>query len=70
MSTRSSHATLALVGRTNISPGPASWFRRAARVAAAWHERAQQRRQLRMLDERMLSRADVDAEVTKPFWLP
>lgn len=40
-----------------------------------WHERARQRRQLLMLDDRMLkdiglTRADVDEEIRKPFWLP
>lgn len=75
MSTKSSHATLAVVGLDDRTARGASWLRQAARVAAAWHERAQQRRQLQSLDNRMLqdlglTRADVDAEVAKPFWLP
>ena len=40
-----------------------------------WLERARQRRQLQQLSDHMLkdiglSRADVEAEVTKPFWRP
>lgn len=39
-----------------------------------WQERARQRRQLSELDERMLqdigvTRADVDREIAKPFWV-
>jgi uncharacterized protein YjiS (DUF1127 family) len=76
MSIRSSHATLAFdVGRASRPARKASWFRRAVHLAAAWHERARQRRELRSLDVRMLkdvglTRADVDIEVAKPFWLP
>lgn len=76
MSIRSSHATLAAdVGRASRPAHGASWFRHVAHLAAVWHARAHQRWQLRTLDERMLkdvglSRADVDAEATKPFWRP
>lgn len=43
-------------------------------VATVWHGRMQQRRQLRSLDDRILSdvglsRADVEREASKPFWL-
>ena len=46
---------------------------KAARTVIAWQERADQRRQLRALSEYMLkdiglSRADVEREVSKPFW--
>lgn len=39
-----------------------------------WQERARQRRHLSELDERMLqdigvTRADVDREIAKPFWV-
>jgi uncharacterized protein YjiS (DUF1127 family) len=39
-----------------------------------WQERARQRRQLSELDDRMLddigvTRADVDREMAKPFWV-
>lgn len=42
-------------------------------LMAEWIERARQRRALGRLDDRMLkdigiSRADVDAEMRKPFW--
>lgn len=54
-------------------------IRRALRAALEhlllWHDRAAQRRQLQMMDDRMLkdiglTRADVDAETEKPFWRP
>ncbi len=40
-----------------------------------WHERARQRRELQGLSDQMLrdiglSRADVEAEASKPFWRP
>lgn len=42
---------------------------------ALWQERAQERHQLRMLDDHMLhdvglTRSDVETEARKPFWLP
>jgi uncharacterized protein YjiS (DUF1127 family) len=41
----------------------------------AWRDRARQRRQLLALDDRLLkdiglTRADVDIEGRKPFWIP
>jgi uncharacterized protein YjiS (DUF1127 family) len=44
-------------------------------LALAWLERARQRRQLQTLNDHMLkdlglSRADVEGEVSKPFWRP
>jgi uncharacterized protein YjiS (DUF1127 family) len=46
---------------------------RAADLVLTWHERARQRRQLRTLNDHMLrdiglTRADVLAESSKPFW--
>ena len=40
-----------------------------------WQGRARQRRELQQLDDRMLkdiglTRADVEREVNKPFWVP
>ena len=51
----------------------ALWLRRAADLLLTWHERARQRRQLRTLNDHMLrdiglTRADVLAESSKPFW--
>ena len=69
-----SYATLA--GRTSNPPMhlvPRGWFACAFEQPLAWLERARQRRQLRQLGDHMLkdiglSRADVDAEASKPFW--
>jgi uncharacterized protein YjiS (DUF1127 family) len=56
------------------------WFwtkgvRRAAESVLSWQERARQRHQLQCLSDHMLrdiglTRADVLAESTKPFWRP
>ena len=63
-------------GLLAILGGPRS-RRDVARAAVermvSWHERAQQRRHLAGLDERLLkdigvSRADVEFELRKPFW--
>lgn len=75
MPIRSVRVPLAVVGGEVRPARGAGWLRQAARVVAAWHERARQRRDLRSLDERMLkdiglSRADIDAEAAKPFWHP
>jgi uncharacterized protein YjiS (DUF1127 family) len=53
--------------------GLATWLGRAVDLCLIWHERARQRRQLRALSDRMLrdiglTRADVMAESSKPFW--
>jgi uncharacterized protein YjiS (DUF1127 family) len=53
--------------------GLALSLRRAADMLLIWHERARQRRQLRSLNDHMLrdlglTRADVMAESSKPFW--
>jgi uncharacterized protein YjiS (DUF1127 family) len=49
--------------------------RRAVQLLLIWRERAQQRRQLECLNDHMLrdiglTRADVFAEASKPFWQP
>jgi uncharacterized protein YjiS (DUF1127 family) len=49
------------------------WLWRAADLLLTWHERARQRRQLLTLNDHMLrdiglTRADVLAESSKPFW--
>ena len=49
------------------------WFTRAFEHGSLWLERSRQRRELRQLGDHMLkdiglSRADVEAEVAKPFW--
>jgi uncharacterized protein YjiS (DUF1127 family) len=69
-----SYATLA--GRTTNPPVhlvPRGWLGYAFEQGLAWLERARQRRQLRQLGDHMLkdiglSRADVEAEASKPFW--
>ena len=48
---------------------------RAVATAITWQQRVNERQHLRDLDDRMLSdmglsRADVDKEVAKPFWIP
>jgi uncharacterized protein YjiS (DUF1127 family) len=53
--------------------GFAVWFGRAADTLLIWHERAQQRRHLGALNDHMLrdiglTRGDVMAESSKPFW--
>jgi uncharacterized protein YjiS (DUF1127 family) len=53
--------------------GAALWPRHAADLLLIWHERARQRRQLLSLSDHMLrdlglTRADVMAESSKPFW--
>ena len=65
-----SHATLA--GGVMV---PAPWASAAVVIEdmLAWFERVRQRRQLGELSDHMLkdiglTRADVEAEVTKPFW--
>jgi uncharacterized protein YjiS (DUF1127 family) len=67
-----SYGTLA--GRTANPPMslvPQGWL--AFEQVMAWFERARQRRQLQQLGDHMLkdiglSRADVEAEISKPFW--
>lgn len=53
---------------------PAKALERAFDRLALWQQRAYERHQLRMLDDHMLhdvglSRADVEGEARKPFWL-
>lgn len=68
-STVSSRAT----GRDQDRQSSAQWLEAAVDAVLAWAERRRQRRHLAALDERMLhdigvSAADVEHEVTKPFW--
>ena len=54
-------------------PALAELFGDALILALEWGERVRQRHSLAGLDDRMLhdiarSRADVDGEVSKPFW--
>jgi uncharacterized protein YjiS (DUF1127 family) len=57
-------------------PEDRSWLsalKRATRLARSWQERSRQRHDLEYLSDHMLrdiglTRADVLAEVTKPFW--
>jgi uncharacterized protein YjiS (DUF1127 family) len=51
----------------------ALWLRQAVDLLLVWHERARQRRHLLSLSDHMLrdiglTRADVLAESSKPFW--
>lgn len=60
----------ALVGRRN---GSLAGGTRVADLLLAWHQRAQQRRELQTLSDHMLrdiglTRGDVFAESSKPFW--
>ena len=57
------------------TPSRTDWLHRTLEQILAWQERARQRHQLRALGEVMLkdlglSRADVAAELAKPFWRP
>ena len=78
------HATMPSSGQrlSDILPGNAPTFRGRRRrgivsilieTILRWADLARQRRALRTLDDRMLkdigiSRADVEAEASKPFW--
>jgi uncharacterized protein YjiS (DUF1127 family) len=66
-----------LGGRSTVLGGRAielrAWLARALEMIQTWQERARQRRQLQGLGDHMLKdlglhRADVEAEVSKPFW--
>jgi uncharacterized protein YjiS (DUF1127 family) len=64
------------LGSARAMRGDRSWMsvlKRAAKLVLIWHERARARRHLECLSDHMLrdiglTRADVLAEVTKPFW--
>lgn len=50
-------------------------FARVVDVVLTWAERARQRRHLARLDDRLLrdigvSRVEVEAEISRPFWRP
>jgi uncharacterized protein YjiS (DUF1127 family) len=60
-----------------VRPGRAgaSGLQRAVTLLLIWRERARQRHQLQLLNDHMLrdiglTRADVFAEASKPFWKP
>jgi uncharacterized protein YjiS (DUF1127 family) len=66
-----SHATLA--GRAAHRPAGRAFGTQVAELGLTWLERVGQRRQLGRLSDHMLkdiglSRAEVEAEVAKPFW--
>jgi uncharacterized protein YjiS (DUF1127 family) len=74
VSLRASHATFA---GPRAAPGGRSarqrWLTGVVNRLLTWHERARQRRELQGLSDQMLrdiglGRADVEAEVSKPFW--
>ena len=71
---RPSHATLAgMTVQLPVQLVPHGWFAGGFEQVLAWLDRARQRRQLQQLGDHMLkdiglSRADVEAEVCKPFW--
>lgn len=53
-------------------PAPSLW-RRAAKTLGEWNERSRQRRHLLELSDHLLrdigvTRAEVEAEASKPFW--
>ena len=64
-----------LVGDLRRDSSWASAVRRAVTLLLTWQQRARDRRQLQSLSDHMLrdiglSRADVLAEASKPFWRP
>lgn len=71
-------ATIGLSLAAATGGGRGRWQRALAAGASlllVWHERARQRRHLCSLSDHMLrdlglGRADVEAEVSKPFWRP
>ena len=67
------HAAIAPTLRTKLVRGDRSAIARC-KPSIGWMQRSQQRRQLRELDDRALrdiglSRAEVNAEADKPFWM-
>jgi uncharacterized protein YjiS (DUF1127 family) len=66
-----SYATLA--GRTRHRPAARALWTELVEIPFTWVERTRQRRQLGLLSPHMLkdiglSRADVELEMSKPFW--
>jgi uncharacterized protein YjiS (DUF1127 family) len=62
-----------LQARTGFGPRPAGFLATVIDRVVEWQERSRSRVLLGRLDDRMLrdmgvTRADVDLEVTKPFW--
>ena len=61
------------VSNRRRSLGPPAWLRAALGTVALWHQRARQRRQLSVLEDRLYSDIGVTAgdayrESRKPFW--
>jgi uncharacterized protein YjiS (DUF1127 family) len=57
-----------------IAGSPRFWLLYVVRLLREWHERSRQRSDLRMLDDRLLqdvglTRADVESEARKWFWM-
>jgi len=75
MSTAICEHTVSTSFATDRASGPRfGGFGNIVAVVARWSERSAQRRRLRQLDDRLLSdmglsRADVDREVSKSFWV-
>jgi uncharacterized protein YjiS (DUF1127 family) len=70
----STYTTLAGQSRSYRPADRALWTQ-VGELLLIWFERTRQRRELSQLSSHMLkdiglSRADVEAEVTKPFWRP
>ena len=70
-------STRVVASRTPVARAPAvaagGWLAQGYEQALGWLERAHQRRHLAMLSDHMLkdiglTRADVEAEISKPFW--
>ncbi len=71
MSSRITNVDRGFARHGTFGPGGATGHFFDALVS--WHERAQQRRDLRSLDDRLLrdigvSRAEAEEEARKPFW--
>lgn len=61
------------VDHGSMAAAAAHHLTRIVEVVSQWHQRAASRRELAQLDDRMLhdigiTSADVDSEVSKPFW--
>jgi uncharacterized protein YjiS (DUF1127 family) len=70
-------STRVVASRTPVARATAvvagGWLAQAYEQALGWLERVHQRRHLAMLSDHMLkdiglTRADVEAEISKPFW--
>lgn len=62
------------VHKTSVHAVSVPWWKRAVQRVLHWHELARQRRELAtMSDEALkdigLSRADIQEEIDRPFWM-